>query len=128
MITSSVDTSVGGVSSIDGSSLFVTIDTTAVNPVGSGSYGGGIQTDIVNAFDAGDLTSDDPADYEVIFDVAANGFAPNNVDVFLQFRNSTNDNQLGAQLSINQNNAAFAPFRNATWCDRRNRSGKDWFG
>ena len=88
----------------------MTIDTTGVNPVGSGFYGGGIQTDIVNAFDAGDLTSSYPSEYAVVFDVAANGFAPSNVDIFLQFRNSTNDNQLGAQLSINQNSADLAPF------------------
>ena len=114
VITTSVGTSQGtsqgAPTAIDGTSLFTTIDTTAVDPVGSGSYGGGIQTDITDAFAAGDLTSSDPADYNVILDVAANGFAPNNVDIFLQFRNQFNDNQLGAQLSINQNNAVLAPF------------------
>ena len=110
-ITASVGTVQGAANAINGDSIFVTIDTTSVNPVGSGSYGGGIQTIIDGAFDAGDLNSTNASDYEVIFDVAANGFAPNNVDIFLQFRNEFNDNQLGgAQLSINQNNAVFAPF------------------
>ena len=103
-------TNQGMVPGIDGSSLFVNIDTSAVNPIGSGSYGGGIQTDLTSPFMAGDLTSSDPTDYDIVFDVAANGFAPNNVDIFLQFRNEFNDNQLGAQLSINQNSPAFAPF------------------
>ena len=81
-----------------------------VNPVGSGSYGGGIQTDIIDPITAGDFDSGDPADYDIVFDIAANGFAPNNVDIFFNFRDSTNDNVLGSQLSINQNNSAFAPF------------------
>ena len=111
VITASTGTT-GPAPAIDGQSIFTIIDTTGVNPdpAVSGSYGGGIQTDIVNAFDAGDLTSSDPADYNVVFDVAANGFAPNNVDIFLQFRNQFNDNQLGAQLSINQNSPALSPF------------------
>ena len=109
VISASVGTSQGAATAIDGESVFVTIDTTAVNPIGSGSYGGGIITTIDDPFTAGEFTSNDPSDYAFVFDVAANGFAPDNVDIFLQFRNDTNDNQIG-QLSINQNSAEFAPF------------------
>ena len=117
-ITSSVGSSSGGVSGIDGNSLFVTIDTTGVNPdpAVSGSYGGGIQTDIIDPFTAGEFTSSDPADYNIVFDIAANGFTPLNSDIFLQFRTQFNDNVLlddagnGIQLSINQNSPAYAPF------------------
>ena len=100
------------ITAVAGDNITVTIDTTSVDPdpAVSGSYGGGIQTDITNAFVAGDLTSSNPADYNVVFDVTADGFAPANVDVFLQFRNQFNENQLGAQLSLNQNNAVLGGF------------------
>ena len=106
VITSSVGMSQGTVNAIDGDSIFVTIDTTSVDPVGSGSYGGGIQTIIDGAFTAGDLTSSDPLDYNFVFDIAANGFAPEIVNIFLQFRNQFNDNQLGgAQPSFSSQNS-----------------------
>ena len=110
VITASVGTGAGAVSAIDGTSVFLTIDTTDTPAIGSGSYGGGLRTDITGAFAAGDLTSTVATDYQIVFDVAAVGFSPNNVDLFLQFRDATNANVLGSQLSLNQNNPAFAGF------------------
>lgn len=109
-ITTSRGVSQGGVSAIDGTSAFVTIDTTGVADDGSaGNYGGGVRTTLSDPVDPGDLTSGTASDYSIIFDVAANGFSPSNVDIFLAFRDSLNQNLFG-QVSTNQNNANFAPF------------------
>ncbi len=97
----------GSVPAIDGTSLFLTIDTTSA----ANSFGGFIRTTIQPGFSAGDLTSSDAADYNIVFDLQANGFTPVNVDVFLNFRDSTNTNVFG-QISINQGNAAFSVFVN----------------
>lgn len=110
IISSTIGTSQGLVPAISGTSFFLTIDTTNTPPVGSGSYGGGLQTIIDAPFTAGNFTSTNASDYDLVFDIAANGFSPNNMDIFLQFRNSTNDNVLGTQLSINQNNPVLGSF------------------
>lgn len=92
---------------IDGTSLLLTI-TKPATP-GAGNYGGGIRTTLGSAVDPGDLTSSTAADYNLIFDAAAVGFSLVNVDIFVNLRNSTNDNVI-AQKGINQNNAALAGF------------------
>ena len=110
VITTSVGSAEAGVPAIDGTSVFMTIDTTNTPPVGSGSYGGGLRVNLDPAsLTAGGLTSSDPADYNILFDVAANGFAPNNVDVFMRFFDDAGLDLIG-QIGINQNNAVFAPF------------------
>ena len=111
VISTSVGTEQGAVAAIDGNSIFMTIDTTDTPPTGSGSYGGGLRFNILDTFAAGDLSSSDPNDYNIVFDVAANGFAPNNVDIFLNFFESGGaGNVLNQQIGVNQNNVNLAPF------------------
>lgn len=105
-ISTAVGTTSNGVSSINGDSLFLNIDSNG----GAGSYGGGLRTTInPSSLSSGDLTSSDPSDYNIVFDIQANGFTPVNVDLFLNIRDSTNTNVFG-QISLNQNNAAFQAF------------------
>lgn len=108
VITDSVGASSGGVSGIDGESVFMTIDTSAVDRTIPGGYGGGLRTTIIDPINVGDLSSTDAADYNIIFDVAAVGFAPQFVDVILRFRDS--DGDVTGQYATNQGNANFAPF------------------
>lgn len=115
IISDLIGASQAGVPAIDGDSIFLTIDTTNVNPVGSGNYGGGFRTTLSDPVDPGDLSSGTAADYNVVFDIAANGFSPVNVDLFLAFRDSSNDSVFVlpspvSQVSTNQNNANFATF------------------
>ena len=100
--TGSVGTSSGGVSAIDGTSMFLTINTSSVDrTAGGGGYGGGIRVNLNDAFEAGELTSTDAADYTIDLELAANGFEPQFVDVFIRFAG-------GEQFSVNQGNATVA--------------------
>ena len=110
VITTTLGSMQGAAPAINGTSVFTTIDTTNTPPVGSGNYGGGLRTTISpSTLNVGDLDSPTPSDYRIVFDIAANGFAPNSVDIFLNFRDPSNANVF-SQISINQNSPEFAPF------------------
>lgn len=101
------------VSAIDGSSLFITIDTTAVTA--GGTYGTFVQTNN-NSLTKGDLTSTDIDDYTLVFDIAANGMQVREATVFAGFFDRSDGSRPLGQTSTNAssiifpNTATDAPF------------------
>jgi len=97
-----------GANSIAGDSIFVSIDTTNVNPAATGDYGGGVRasTQVIPSTGNPFLASSAATDYDVVFDMASVGYVPRNFDLFLNIRDASNTNLI-PQISINQGNPAF---------------------
>lgn len=103
---------VNGANSISGDSIFLSIDTSLVSPAATGDYGGGVRASTAATLSSGNAFSptSSATDYDIVFDMAVNGFQPQNFDLFLRIRDATNTEVVPGQFGINQNTATFAPF------------------